>query len=673
MTIQQAYQKLNLTGSENFDTVEKQFIELYNDTHTRVVNEFDESHVQELQQHLDELQQALNTLKDIPAATPSATLPEPNLTYTEFMQALGLPASASSKQVAKSLKVKRNNLCDLSQNSLSLEMSQLAEKELRRLDRAAVAFQPSGNARNTPFGRMLRAALLVVGMLGVVSVGAVTVWNFVSNRESERTRYVAETREALRLADFEKAYNLYSDNTRPWLKDSVTGETRRELVCGYLDLTFEKTQKAVQEEALENAKSLARKLKSAKKELDPAWGYAWEKKASALGAIIFEQKTKATAAKDHPKVGAYQVIRKELLSDSEIDNEDWQIALEANTLDGFQKYIDAHKDGKYVQEAQEQISIFKGNEKARQAKLAEYRNIVAQAQEAQTSGKLDAAIELYQQARSKNPGGSEAEKGIRECKQRQQQIEDDKRRDEEAYQAARNSKDPNALRLYASKGGRFASEAATYAVKLEKDAEVKKQAEDDESHWRQIRNSEEVGDFEGYLNAFPNGKHALEAKTKIKEIKKRQKEEAEVKRREYARMNCSLCHGTGEKNATEDCYTCDAKGSIRSGTKTCGTCDGTGGSRRHCSRCGGTGKALCQTCSGDGIVWGCGGDGVTWGCRCNRCVKGRHTNCNQCGSTGYDGFNRCYTCSGSKVVPNHITCGQCGGKGKKQIKVPCHH
>ena len=70
MTIQQAYQTLGLDGSENLDTIEKQFIELYNDTRIRLSNEFDEWRRTELEKHIEEIKTARSVLHEIPAAVP---------------------------------------------------------------------------------------------------------------------------------------------------------------------------------------------------------------------------------------------------------------------------------------------------------------------------------------------------------------------------------------------------------------------------------------------------------------------------------------------------------------------------------------------------------------------------------------------------------------------------
>lgn len=99
MTIQQAYQKLDLDGSENFGLVEKKYQELYNDAQIRLTNEFDEWRKSDLEKRIQDIKEAHLVLRQIPAAVVTQ-LPEYGYVLPELQpvrRTIVLPSVKPSK------------------------------------------------------------------------------------------------------------------------------------------------------------------------------------------------------------------------------------------------------------------------------------------------------------------------------------------------------------------------------------------------------------------------------------------------------------------------------------------------------------------------------------------------------------------------------------------------
>lgn len=670
MTIQQAYQILGLEGSESLEAVEKRFAELYNDAHTRLVNEFDEARIAQLKQHIAEAQEALTVLKDLPAAAPTGAMPDPVPTQAEFLQLLGLTPQASTKQAAKALKSKQMQLQAMLQSSFSPEMSLLAEREQIRLEKAAARYLVPAKGTSATLQRSLRLVIMILGIFSVTTVSAFAVWKYLNNTDQERVNKVKAVREALRLDDMKQAYELYRDHKLfHWLKDSISGADRQRLITGFLDQTFAKTQKAVSEDAFENAKAGIKSLLEVRdnKELEQGWGYAWDAHLDTLGSVIFKRKMAAIAKNDFKTAGTCEVFRRELLSAEATDEQDWQATTAENTKDAYNQYKKEHPKGKFIADANQQLDILAGKAEAYNRALSEYHRLLREANDLFDSGSHDKALVIYQQANGKMPTLKEAKEGIRKCNQRQQEIDDYNRRDEQTFQAARNSID--LLKSYPQQfpKGKFVSQVQPRIAQLEAQAEKQAKREQAETNWQSIRNTKSIRVLQQFIADFPESEYVRTAKYRIQELeeqenermkiereKERERQEAERRRQAEEKVrNCSKCKGDGWKDS--DCSRC-VGGKCEVGTSDCTKCE-NGYGNFQCSSCQGYGKVRCNSCGGRG---------------CIHCRGFGYYLCSACNHTG-SVYESCGYCSGKGRISIMGTCTACGGDGILENNERCYH
>jgi outer membrane protein assembly factor BamD (BamD/ComL family) len=239
----------------------------------------------------------------------------------------------------------------------------------------------------------------------------------------------------------------------------------------------------------------------------------------------------------------------------------WQNAKQNDLIKSYKTYLEKYSNGKYTFEAKNRISQLEQIEKQRQQaekERVEKEYLAEQEETLWQDAKKDDLIKSYKNYLNKYSNGKyafEAKNRISQLEQIEQQKQQaEKERVEKEYLAKQeetlwqNAKQNDLIKSYKTylekyPNGKYAFDAKSRISQLEQIKQQKQQAEkervekeylakQEEILWQNAKQNDLIISYKTYLEKYPNGKYAFDAKSRISQLEQieQQKQQAEKER-----------------------------------------------------------------------------------------------------------------------------------------------